>query len=895
MAETPDEGPDPDLQEILRRMLEQGGRPDAAELAKAMGLPGGAAGLEQLMGRLRDAVQNADGTVDWSIATDQAVSAAGAGSTTPTDAQAAGVDRAFTVAGLWLDESSGFGALPDQPKALTRTQWIRATMPFWSQLAEPVATRIAESLTSVFTEQLPARSRGAHPRTPAGCSAASCGTIFAAQLGAVVGGLASEVVSGGDVGIPLLPDGQAAPAAAERRRLRRRASTSTSRRSPSTSRCASSPTPACSGTRAGCGWTSPAPIGDFSKDLSIDIDQVQSLRGGLRSDRHRAPARGVLLRRADPAEDRGAAGGARAGSRRCSPSSRAGSTSSRPTRRRGCRSRGRDRRDRAAPPRDRRPGRAGVRDARRPRAAAAPAARGRRDVAARHGRASASTAATRSGRTPTCCRPRRTSTTPTALVARLTGGERAAGRRRPRDRGPAPRRRPDPRRSDPPCLGAGTRPTRARGGADGACGQPLASRARGIIPGVLRIDPAAAARVARPATACRSASIRRSRCCSTCRPTAERLLAALVAGTTGGRSSGSPRTRGARRTELERPARAPRPALARPGRRARRRCRSTDRRTSRRSSASRWLGAGTRPTAAPRAPALVVVAAPPRARPRGSRARWLDGDVPHLAVVFGDTPRSSARSSCRAASPCLRCAEEHRLDDDPAWRAIAAQLLAARSGDRPASPARGRARRGRRARCDALRQVRGPAGASRAPPSGSPPTGRSAALDDPGTRACSCRFPAARGRSSARNRDGAPLPRPRCRRARTTTAAAGPRARVMPDVEQPPLLLDRRRRGGVADRQQPLARGRSGTRPATRGPSRACSVASGDRLTGGSCCAAARSASSATNACSVVTGGRLLGERAERVEQLPARALLPRARRRVVGVAELRGARRSPT
>jgi putative hydrolase len=137
------------------------------------------------------------------------VAAAGTGSTTPTAEQTADVDRAFTVAGLWLDESSGFGALPETPRALTRTQWIRATMPFWSQLAEPVATRIADSLTRVFTEQLPGEIAGAVP--DAGRVLRSvCGTIFAAQLGAVVGGLASEVVSGGDVGVPLLPDGQAA-------------------------------------------------------------------------------------------------------------------------------------------------------------------------------------------------------------------------------------------------------------------------------------------------------------------------------------------------------------------------------------------------------------------------------------------------------------------------------------------------------------------------------------------------------------------------------------------------------------------------------------------------------------------------------------------------------------
>jgi putative hydrolase len=82
-------------------------------------------------------------------------------------------------------------------------------MPFWSQLAEPVAQRIAASLTTVFTEQLPEEVAGSLP--DAGRMLRSvCGTIFAAQLGAVVGDLATEVVSGGDVGVPLLPDGQAA-------------------------------------------------------------------------------------------------------------------------------------------------------------------------------------------------------------------------------------------------------------------------------------------------------------------------------------------------------------------------------------------------------------------------------------------------------------------------------------------------------------------------------------------------------------------------------------------------------------------------------------------------------------------------------------------------------------
>ena len=102
------------------------------------------------------------------------------------------------------------------------------------------------------------------------------------------------------------------------------------------------------------------------------------------------------------------------GWRRRSRWSRAGSTrwsTRRP--RRACRA-GRAARGDAAPAGHRRPGRADVRDAGRPGAAAAPAARGRARCGPRSPRRAASTAATRCGRTRTCCRPPTTSTTRTA-------------------------------------------------------------------------------------------------------------------------------------------------------------------------------------------------------------------------------------------------------------------------------------------------------------------------------------------------------------------------------------------------------------------------------------------------------------------------------------------------
>src|SRR3954447_4004851 len=209
MADSPDDPSPDDLRELLRRLMGGDSDVDAGEIASAMGLPGGAAGLESLMAQLRGAVQHADGTINWSMATDQAGATAGAGALTPTDAERSAVDQAFAVAGLWLDESSAFGPLPEAPRSLTRTQWVRSTMPFWVQLAEPVALSIADALTAVFADQAPPELAAMLGDTTAMLRTV-CGTIFAAQLGAVVGQLATEVVSGGDVGIPLLPEQQAA-------------------------------------------------------------------------------------------------------------------------------------------------------------------------------------------------------------------------------------------------------------------------------------------------------------------------------------------------------------------------------------------------------------------------------------------------------------------------------------------------------------------------------------------------------------------------------------------------------------------------------------------------------------------------------------------------------------
>lgn len=57
------------------------------------------------------------------------------------------------------------------------------------------------------------------------------------------------------------------------------------------------------------------------------------------------------------------------------------------------------------------------------------------------------------------------------------------------------------------------------------------------------------------------------------------------------------------------------------------------------------------------------------------RGRWLRRDIPHLPIVYGDTSVTIGPFIEIGAGPCLYCLELHRRDADPAWPAIASQLL----------------------------------------------------------------------------------------------------------------------------------------------------------------------------------------------------------------------------
>jgi putative hydrolase len=207
----PDVPSEDDFRDMLRELFSGNGELDPAKLASAAGLSNDPEMVKRLIGQLQAALQNSGDGINWGIALEQARGLAQRSAVTSTPGEVSAFEQALHVAALWLDEITSIAELTAEPALLNRAGWAEATMPVWTQLAEPVALSIADALTGVLRDQAPEELAGMLGN--AGQVMRNLGgTLFAMQLGQVVGQLAGEVVSGGDVGIPLL-DGEQRQAA----------------------------------------------------------------------------------------------------------------------------------------------------------------------------------------------------------------------------------------------------------------------------------------------------------------------------------------------------------------------------------------------------------------------------------------------------------------------------------------------------------------------------------------------------------------------------------------------------------------------------------------------------------------------------------------------------------
>ncbi|MGO1769380.1 MAG: zinc-dependent metalloprotease [Microbacterium sp.] len=175
----------------------------------------GGAGIDPAM--LQPLLQNmqqmfsggADEGVSWDAARRAALHLANQDGLAITTGQKTDLDQAFTLANLWLTEATTISELAEAARPITRGEWVELTLPVWQELAEPVATSMADALIEALRAQSPDDMQqmleGAG-RMLRGIG----GQLFAAQLGQVIGKLSQEVVSGGDVGVPVMPAGTAA-------------------------------------------------------------------------------------------------------------------------------------------------------------------------------------------------------------------------------------------------------------------------------------------------------------------------------------------------------------------------------------------------------------------------------------------------------------------------------------------------------------------------------------------------------------------------------------------------------------------------------------------------------------------------------------------------------------
>jgi putative hydrolase len=195
-----------EFQEMLRKFLENGEHFDITELAKAAGLPGDAATIEKMLEQLHDALSSGNEGITEKMVRDSATAAANHGAVPIDAAVITAATNALNLATLWLDETTAISPLTATPVTMTRAEWARATIPVWIQISEPVARSISSAGERALGSAVPLDDAS----VAAGAFAALRrlgGTLFSLQLGQIVGQLSAEVLSGGDIGMPLL-DGE---------------------------------------------------------------------------------------------------------------------------------------------------------------------------------------------------------------------------------------------------------------------------------------------------------------------------------------------------------------------------------------------------------------------------------------------------------------------------------------------------------------------------------------------------------------------------------------------------------------------------------------------------------------------------------------------------------------
>jgi putative hydrolase len=204
-------------------------------LLGGMGGAGGAGDLGGMFAQLQKLMSWSGGPVNWDLATEVATTASRQQDRPVTAAETAEVVEACRLADLWLDGVTGLPAVGGTAQAWTRTGWVEDTLPAWRQLVDPVAGRVVDAMTGTIEkgltdslsgegglpEGLPPEIAGLLGGGGAGGLAGALGPLsgvmkqvggfaFGAQVGQALGALAAEVLSAGEIGLPLARSGRPA-------------------------------------------------------------------------------------------------------------------------------------------------------------------------------------------------------------------------------------------------------------------------------------------------------------------------------------------------------------------------------------------------------------------------------------------------------------------------------------------------------------------------------------------------------------------------------------------------------------------------------------------------------------------------------------------------------------
>ena len=195
-----------DFEALLRKFL-AGEQLDPEEIARAAGLPVDPKAIQEMLAQLTNSVlpgSQGEG-VNWQLVETQAKQLAGRGSNKVPESVAVAIADAASTGRLWLDEATEIASITSDPKLLSRQLWVADSLGLFKDLATPVATRMSEALTENFQENLPEEFSGFLGQA-SGIMKSAGSVMFAMQLGQALGKLSEEVLSGGDIGLPIFKD-----------------------------------------------------------------------------------------------------------------------------------------------------------------------------------------------------------------------------------------------------------------------------------------------------------------------------------------------------------------------------------------------------------------------------------------------------------------------------------------------------------------------------------------------------------------------------------------------------------------------------------------------------------------------------------------------------------------